>query len=200
MRCTVKRIMLFVLPFLLVSCNAYFPHLRVVRANYNVSRGEYQPAIVDYLRAQGVSEYEPWLAYNLGTVYHYLGESGAAVDRWEAAWESDVDDLMYGARFNRGVFLFEQGRFRDAFREFRYALQINPASRAAKTNMELALERIDAGSELDGDGPRDSTGDEERGESEAGGGQRMLEYLRRKQEQEWRANQEHGVSDEAEDW
>lgn len=196
-----KRIMLVLMPFLLVSCNAYFPHLRVVRANYNVSRGEYQPAIVDYLRAQGISEYEPWLSYNLGTVYHYLGESGAAVDRWEAAWESDVDDLMYGARFNRGVFLFEQGRYQDAFQEFRSALLINPGSRAAKINLELTIERIEAGSELEGEGARSS---EDRDESDDdagnGGGQRMLDYLRRKQEQRWRANQEHAVTDEAEDW
>lgn len=196
-----KRIVLLLMPFLLVSCNAYFPHLRVVRANYYVSRGEYQPAIVDYLRAQGVSEYEPWLAYNLGTVYHYLGESGAAVDRWEAAWESNVDDLMYGARFNRGVFLFEQGRYQEAFSEFRSALRINPGSKSAKTNLELTIERIEAGSELDGEGTRGSGGREEGSEeSQDSGGQRMLDYLRRKQEQQWRANQEHGVSEEARDW
>jgi len=197
----VKRIMLVLMPLLLVSCNAYFPHLRVVRANYNVSRGEYQPAIVDYLRAQGISEYEPWLAYNLGTVYHYLGESGAAVDRWEAAWESNVDDLMYGARFNRGVFLFEQGRYQESFQEFRSALRINPGSRAAKTNLELTIERIAAGSELEGEGARSSTGRDDRSdESQDSGGQRMLDYLRRKQEQQWRANQEQAVTEEANDW
>ncbi|HKK49475.1 MAG TPA: tetratricopeptide repeat protein [Alkalispirochaeta sp.] len=196
-----KRIMLVLMPLLLVSCNAYFPHLRVVRANYNVSRGEYQPAIVDYLRAQGISEYEPWLAYNLGTVYHYLGESGAAVDRWEAAWESNVDDLMYGARFNRGVFLFEQGRYQESFQEFRSALRINPGSRAAKTNLELTIERIAAGSELEGEGARSSTGRDDRSdESQDSGGQRMLDYLRRKQEQQWRANQEQAVTEEANDW
>lgn len=196
-----KRIMLVLMPLLLVSCNAYFPHLRVVRANYNVSRGEYQPAIVDYLRAQGISEYEPWLAYNLGTVYHYLGESGAAVDRWEAAWESNVDDLMYGARFNRGVFLFEQGRYQESFQEFRSALRINPGSRAAKTNLELTIERIAAGSELEGEGARSSAGRDDRSEeSQDSGGQRMLDYLRRKQEQQWRANQEQAVTEEANDW
>jgi tetratricopeptide (TPR) repeat protein len=196
----VKRFLLALLPLFLVSCNAYFPHLRVVRANYNVSRGEYQPAIVDYLRAQGISEYEPWLSYNLGTVYHYLGESGAAVDRWEAAWESDVDDLMYGARFNRGVFLFEQGRFQDAFREFRYALRINPSSRAAKTNLELSIERIEAGSELEGERSRGAGSEGAGGSAPESGGQRMLDYLRRKQEQQWRANQEHSVTEETEDW
>ncbi|MFW5827499.1 MAG: tetratricopeptide repeat protein [Alkalispirochaeta sp.] len=196
-----KRIVLLLMPLLLVSCNVYFPHLRVVRANYNVSRGEYQPAIVDYLRAQGTAEYEPWLAYNLGTVYHYLGESGAAVDRWEAAWESNVDDLMYGARFNRGVYLFEQGRYQEAFQEFRSALRINPGSRAAKTNLELTIERMEAGSELDGDGPRSSSGRSDRSEeSQDSGGERMLDYLRRKQEQQWRANQEQGVTEEARDW
>ena len=196
-----KRLLIALAPLLLVSCNAYFPHLRVIRANYNVSRGEYQPAIVDYLRAQEAQEYEPWLSYNLGTVYHYLGESGAANDRWESAREADVDDLTFGASFNRGVFLFEQGRYQDAFREFRFALQVNPASRAAKTNLELTLERIEAGSELDGEGSRSGDGG---GSTTTGGNDdgatRMLDYVRRKEEQRWRANSEPAPAAEARDW
>lgn len=192
--------MLVVLAMLaLGSCNAYFPHLRVIRANYQVSRGEYQPAIVDYLRAREVEEFQPWLAYNLGTVYHYLGESGAAVDQWELAIGSDVADAGFGASFNQGVYLFEQGRYAAAFQSFRYALQLDPGSRAAKTNMELTLQRLEAGSDIGSD--RQSATGTSAGQSGADGGTtRMLDYIRRKQEQQWRANNQTSLPEGAEDW
>lgn len=197
-----KRFLLGLMPLILVSCNAYFPHLRVIRANYNVSRGEYQPAIVDYLRAQEVPDYSEWISYNLGTVYHYLGESGAAGERWEEARASGVDDLVFGSSFNRGVFLFEQGRYAEAFQEFRFALMVNPASRPAKANLELTLERIEAGSELDGEGGRGETTEGGAGQDPppAGGGNRMLDYVRRKEEQRWRANSEESVPLGERDW
>lgn len=199
----VKRLVILLLPFLLTGCNAYFPHLRVIRANYSVSRGEYQPAIVDYLRAREATEYEHWLAYNLGTVYHYLGESGAASVQWETARESDVDDLMFGASFNRGVFLFEQGRYEEAYREFRFALRVSPGSREAKENLELTLERIDAGSELDGEPAREagaSSGASGDADGDGAGTTRMLDYVRRKEEQRWRANSEMAPPREDRDW
>jgi tetratricopeptide (TPR) repeat protein len=201
-RYPVKRIILGLLPFLLVSCNAYFPHLRVIRANYNVSRGEYQPAIVDYLRAQDAPEYAEWISYNLGTVYHYLGEAGAAGERWEEARASGVDDLVFGSSFNRGVFLFEQGRYAEAFREFRFALMVNPSNRPAKANLELTLERMAAGSELEGEGGRGDTRDGETPDDStaAGGSNRMLDYVRRKEEQRWRANSEESVPEGERDW
>lgn len=183
----------------LSSCNAYFPHLRVIRANYQVSRGEYQPAIVDYLRAREGEEFQPWLSYNLGTVYHYLGESGAAVDQWELAISSAVPEAGFGASFNRGVYLFEQGRYGDAFEAFRYALQLDPGSRAAKTNMELTLQRLEARSDLNGEqsGAASASGG---GRGTDGGTTRMLDYIRRKQEQQWRANNQTSLPDGTEDW
>ncbi|MCG8479542.1 MAG: hypothetical protein MI724_10635 [Spirochaetales bacterium] len=183
----------------LVSCNAYLPHLQVVRANYNVSRGEYQPAIVDYLRAQETAQFEDWLSYNLGNVYHFLGESEAADDRWESARTSNVTDLLFGASFNQGVYLYEQGRYEEALTEFRFALSVEPQSVAAKNNFELTLEKIEAGSELAGRGSVSAGGGSSSSE-DGTGATRMLDYMRRKEEQRWRANVEVGVSPAAEDW
>ena len=184
---------------MLVSCNAYIPHLQVVRANYNVSRGEYQPAIVDYLRAQENAQFEYWLSYNLGNVYHFLGEAEAADDRWEAAGTSNVTDLLFGASFNRGVYLYEQGRYGEALARFRFALSVEPQSIAAKNNFELTLEKIEAGSELAGRGSASIDG----GRSvpqDGTGATRMLDYMRRTEEQRWRANLDAGVSPAAADW
>ena len=122
--------------------------MRVARGNYNVSRGEYQRAIVDYLRARDEQQYEPWIAYNLGNVYHFLGEADAALDQWDIAQQTDVTDLQFGAGFNRGVYLFEQGRYEEALPHFRFALRIDPTSVAAKQNYELTLTRLNSGSGL----------------------------------------------------
>ena len=185
--------------WMLVSCNAYVPHLQVVRANYNVSRGEYQPAIVDYLRAQETAQFGNWLSYNLGNVYHFLGEAEAADDRWEAARSSNVTDLLFGASFNQGVYLYEQGRYGEALAQFRFALSVEPESVAAKNNFELTLEKIEAGSELAGRS-RASTESGSGVSQDGTGATRMLDYMRRTEEQRWRANLDAGVSPTASDW
>lgn len=184
----------------LASCTPYAPHGRVLRANYNVSRGEYQAAIVDYLRALESGEYELWLSYNLANVYHYLGESGAALDRWTNAQNADVTDLMFGAAFNSGVYLYEQGRYEEAFGRFRFALTIDPTNVDAKRNLELTLGKIDAESEIAEEGGTASAGVATQNAEGPGAGTRMLDYVRRKEEQRWRASSEIETEPGVRDW
>ncbi|POR03593.1 hypothetical protein AU468_04930 [Alkalispirochaeta sphaeroplastigenens] len=187
--------------FFLPGCNAYGPHFLVLEGNYSVSRGEYQAAIVSYLRAQEAGEYGPWLSYNLGNVYHYLGESGAALERWDSSREVDSRDILFGASFNSGVYYFEQGRYRDARRQFRIALEVNPSSVAAKQNLELTLERLSAEADLTGAGGAVERPGTVREISPGGAGaNRMLDYIKRREEQRWRANQETRVSPDVQDW
>lgn len=184
------------------GCSLDLPHLRVVRGNYNVSRGEYQRSIVDYLRARGDGAYEPWIAYNLGNVYHYLGEAEAAIDRWNVAEESGVPDLQFGAAFNRGVYFLEQGRYSEALEQFRFALIIDPSNIDAKRNFEIAIERLEAREGID----RDVEGEQSSPSTTAATDQpestatRMLDYIRRKEEQQWRANAEYQPEPEERDW
>lgn len=187
---------------LLSGCTVYGPHFLTIRANYNFSRGEYQLAIVDYLRAGETGQYDRWLAYNLGNVYHFLGESNAALERWEFARATDSRDLIFKASFNRGTFFFEQGRYREARRHFRTALEIDPGSTAAKRNFELALERLAAETDLTGDvAPLEADARTSQVEARTtDGGSRMLDYMRRREEQRWRASQEVRVSPDVEDW
>lgn len=186
----------------IASCTPYTPHARVVRANYNVSRGEYQAAIVDYLRALESEQYELWLSYNLANVYHYLGESGAAVERWDDAQGGDVADLIFGAAFNSGVYLYERGHYEEAFDRFRYALTIDPMNVDAKQNLELTLGKISAEAEIGEDGDT-SPSTTEVDNAEVGGpgtGTRMLDYVRRKEEQRWRASSESTPETGVRDW
>lgn len=185
---------------MLTSCGQDIPQLRVIRGNYNVSRGDYQMAIVDYLRARGESEYDPWIAYNLGNVYHFLGEAEAAVEQWNRAQNVDVRDLQFGAAFNRGVYLFEQGRYDEALSQFRFALTVNPSSMDAKRNFETTLERIESGAGLTRDGISESEEGEDQSQTPESTATRMLDYVRRKEEQRWRANAEQDGPGEARDW
>ncbi|SIQ64232.1 Tetratricopeptide repeat-containing protein [Alkalispirochaeta americana] len=194
-------VVVVVVIFSLPGCNIHRPHILALGGNYSVSRGEYQAAIVSYLRAQESAEYSPWLSYNLGNVYHYLGESEAALERWDSSRESDSRELLFGASFNSGVYYFEQGRYREARRQFRIALEVNPSSVAAKQNFELTLERLSAEADLTGAGGLTERAGPASGISPGGAGtNRMLDYIKRREEQRWRANQETRVSPDVQDW
>lgn len=186
----------FVSLIVFAGCGGYVPHLLVMRANYNVSRGQYQNAVVDYLRASENTDYNHWISYNLGNVYHALGENTGAVEMWERALESDTAELMFGASFNRGVFLYERGRYREALEQFKVALQVAPTSRAAKKNFELTLEKIQAEEEIgrsnDSTAPVKAVADQS--------SSRILDYVGRKEEQRWRANAEQAVDPSVQDW
>ncbi len=177
------------------SCDRYGAHAMVIRANYNVSRGDYQNAIVDYLRAAEVMEYEPWLSYNLGNVYHSLGESQAALEMWDLAQTVEVNDLLFGAAFNRGVYYFEQGDFERASAQFRFALRIDGADLAAKRNLELSLEKLRAEGDLTAGGAES----EQRVQASGSGG-RIIDYIRRKEEQRWRSNATRAPEPGVRDW
>jgi tetratricopeptide (TPR) repeat protein len=165
-------------------------HIRVLRANYAYGQGRFQNATVDYLRAWEAAEYQPWIAYNLGNVYYALGEVQAALGMWQRAQESDEPDILFGVTFNKGVFYYERGRYQDAYTQFQHALEIDPASVDAKTNLELALQKIRAGEQVVRGDPTGGAG----GEGPSPQTVRILEYVRRKEETRWFATEE--VEDE----
>jgi tetratricopeptide (TPR) repeat protein len=195
-----RVVVVVVAAVLLASCSGEWPHARVIRANYNVSRGEYQRSIVDYLRAREETVFEPWIAYNLGNVYHFLGEADAALDQWDIAQEAAVPDLQFGARFNRGVYYLEQARYDAALRAFRSALLIDPTSVAAKGNFEIALSRLESASGFSREEERVDDGGDSGTTAPESTATRMLDYIRRKEEQQWRANAEVQPAVEEEDW
>ncbi|MFP4010518.1 MAG: tetratricopeptide repeat protein [Spirochaetaceae bacterium] len=177
---------------LLSSCGTE-THLRVLRANYAFGQGRFQNATVDYLRAFETGEYGRWIAYNLGNVYYALGEVQAALGMWERAGDSDEADILFGVAFNKGVYYYERGRYRDAYTQFQRALEIDPGNVDAKVNLELALRKIRAGEQVvRGEPPEDG------GEAEGNSAQtvRILEYVRRKEENRWFAADD--VEDEPE--
>ncbi len=208
MRSLLPALLALMVP-MIVGCNAYGPHIQTLRGNYAFSSGDYQPAIVDYLRAQEDGMFEGWIAFNLGNVYFFLGESPAALDRWDAARDTGDRDIMFRSAFNHGVFFFEQGRYREAFHQFRNALELSPGDVSARHNMEMTVVRLLADSDLSqrsdertSSPPHDSSSDQSPGDSalDQGTANRMLDYMRRREEQRWRANIEQAPDPEVEDW
>jgi tetratricopeptide (TPR) repeat protein len=205
---------------LITACSGYTPIIEVVRGNLAYGRGDYQGALVHYMVALEDAPSDAWTRFNIGNVYYALGEHEAALEVWHDARrviEEDADaganelSLIYATSYNRGVLLYQQGQYAVAYDELRYALSVNSSSPDAKANLELALSKLQAASAAsanaggEGSGgasggvspqPPDDPGDEGPGEQTL----RILEYVRRKETQQWFANREIESQDHPQDW
>lgn len=195
--------------FFLSGCSAGAPMLSVLRGNVAYARGDFQSALVHYLATEEDVSDRAWLMFNVGNVYYAMGEQEAALAAWsDAQVASGIPEatsldarqttLVHAASYNRGVLLFQQGRFDAARDEFRYALEVNSRSMAAKRNLEITLARLESAEqaseprETQGDGPPDPSDDEQT--------IRILEYVRRKEAQRWFANREDEELGDVQDW
>jgi tetratricopeptide (TPR) repeat protein len=187
----------------LAGCAPAGPMVSVLRGNLAYARGEYQAALVHYLAAED-SKSDAWVLFNTANVYYALGEQDAALETWDRArnaGEGSEDgpavELVHSASFNRGVLLFERGQYDAAYDEFRYALSLAPTSLATKRNLEIALER---GRAADPEGPGAGTGNGEAADANDTSTLRILEYVRRKEADQWFANREEIEAGSVRDW
>jgi len=163
---------------LLSGCSDLPVYLKVMEGNYDFARGEYMDANFSYLQAYEEIKYRPRISYNLGNVYHSLGETEAAEEQWDSAAEDGADaDLQYRIAFNRGVLLYESGRYQEAFNEFRRALLLQPTDFEAKVNLEYSLRKLSSRRGETEGGTRSEKSAEEPEVSEEA--KRILEYVRR---------------------
>ncbi len=195
---------------LLLGCAPVRPVLSVIRGNLAYGRGDYQAALLHYLSTEHDTASQGWLLFNTANVYFALGEQEAALEAWDrarqavAALDSEsraaATTLIHAASYNRGVLLYQQGEYRAAYDEFRYALKVESRSVAAKENLELALQKTRAAeqgsqAESTADPVSDET-DDERGSTTL----RILEYVRRKEAQRWHASREIDELTDPRDW
>ena len=181
----------------LTSCGVVEPHLSVLRGNYAFGQGRYQAATVNYLAALERQQFEQWITFNLGNVYFALGENESALGMWQSARAAESEQLLFGVHFNTGLLLYETGRYREAYDEFVRALRLNSTSVEAKLNLELALARVQAGDGVAA--PRRGESGVQEGESpdEA---QRILQFIRRREEPKWFAVDEIPEQERSDDW
>ncbi len=181
------------------ACGAVPQQVAVLRGNYQFSQGEYQGATVQYLDALRSDDYTAVVAYNLGNVYHAQGESEAAVRMWEEAADNAGPDILFLVSFNRGILLYELGRYREAAEAFRYALTLDGTHVDAKKNLELSLRKLETGS------PESATGGQAAeirpAPGDADTADRVLEFVRRRGVEQWIANRtDSDPSGDVQDW
>ena len=197
----------FLLMIVLGSCSAVSPMVSVVRGNLAYVRGEFQAALVHYLDTEVRRGDRSWLLFNIGNVYYALGEHDAALASWQEAMQRAAGNgsrtaqtaaMIYVSAFNRGVLFYERGLYQEAHDEFRYALEVNSRSVAAKTNVELALLRRRAAEEARRFGP--VSPESRQGDVDTPQTVRILEYIRRKEAQRWHANRDADQLFDQRDW
>ncbi len=180
---------------LTLSCSVRNPYIDVIQGNYYYGRGLYQSAVVAYLRALEQKTHSQWVRYNLGNVYHSLGESEAAAAMWEEASATDNDELRFHIAFNRGTLMYELGRYKEAYEEFKRAVQLRPSSVETKVNLELSLRKM-GGAAAPSSQKRDRPQEDRRREDP----DRILDYVRKKETNRWAASEQWDSSGDQDDW
>jgi len=168
-----------VLVFALCSaCTLSQVQLRTLEANNAFTQGSYQDAMVRYLDSAGLDpSIRQILSYNLANVYHSLGEVDAAFSFWNQALASSDAELLFNTEFNKGLALYEQGKYIDAEQSFRRALQLDPSNMDAKINLELCYKKNDGQSR----NLRQSPAAQKPAQAVNLATERLLEYVKRKE-------------------
>lgn len=187
--------------FTLTSCADWSDGAGVLYGTYSTMRGEYQGAALTYLQfLENPNKNTPWVQYNLGNVYQFLGESNAALSLWLSIDDTPSSELSFRLAFNKGYLFFQKGQYQEAFDSFKQALVLRPASLEAKQNLELTLAKIQA---LNNNPvvalPRSQEGSRNPSatpqETRA-----MLDYIRRLESEKWKNLKEKPESTDSSDW
>jgi tetratricopeptide (TPR) repeat protein len=104
-------------------------------------RGLYEEAAAAYLSVAPTTfgpSASAVLSFDLANVYARLGEGAAASELYARVRKTGLASLSASAWYNEGLLLYEKGRYAEAYRAFRSALELNPGDEDARWNLELA--------------------------------------------------------------
>ncbi|GHV94652.1 hypothetical protein AGMMS50293_09720 [Spirochaetia bacterium] len=162
--------------------------LLILEGNFLNSRGRYNEAVSSYLKALEHEDAAPYAEYGLGSVYYALDESKAALERFadsrkilETRSPVDHRELRFRNNYNTGVVLFGEGDFAAAVEAFRESLRADPERIEAKRNLELSLLLLAR--------ERAGQGGAEQGQQESESRAALFEYLRQKEQQQWKSRE-----------
>ena len=163
---------------LFFSCGGIETHVEVLKGNYAFTRGEYQEANIAYLRVLQKNIHTGYISYNLGNVYHALGEPEAAREEWVRSLDTGDNRVLFRVLFNQGVLSYELGLYEEAYVSFRKALVLDPGDIGAKVNLEYCLQKINRqGSRQASQSTQSGTGKTTPGDDV----ERVLEYIRHRE-------------------
>ncbi len=177
---------------LLGSCSLLEPGLSVLQGNYAFQQGDYQKALLHFLDQQDQDGHKERIEYNIADVYYALGEGDSALEQWTKTGQTTDEDVLFASRFNSGVVLYQNGRFAEAYKAFRAALELKSTSLEAKKNLELALERME--NEARSSDTRGTAASPEASEDV----RRIMQYIKRKEGSQWSQQADSEPADQ--DW
>lgn len=178
------------------SCSRVQAYYYVANGNYQFQRGNYQDANVDYFMARETGIYSDEISYNLGNLYHSLGENSAAVVEWDQVPATVQPALYERVLFNRGVVLYEKGEYQLAYDLFRQVLKLNPVNVSAKINLEYSLSKLSNLSGLSEQVLESGSLDQASSKDV----ERIFQYIRSKKEGQWRSVDQQQSETSANDW
>jgi len=171
---------------ILCGCSGISGKLLIMEGNFKNTRGDYNGAILSYVKALEYADAAPYSEFGLGSVYFTLGEEKAALERFAEARNmletfdpAAGRELRYRIHYNTGVVLFSEGDFSGAVDSFREALKTDGGKKDAKRNLELSIQSL-ARKNVSGGGNND-------GESESRAV--LFEYIQQKELNQWKSRE-----------
>ncbi|GEM_PF-1458046 len=111
--------------------------------NQAYSRGDYQPALDDYRKAQVARPDLPALNYNAGNVLYQQGDYARAISEAQRSTNASDPDIAAKSFYSVGENYYRQGKLHDALDAFKNALRIDPSDHDAKYNVEVIQAQLD---------------------------------------------------------
>jgi Ca-activated chloride channel family protein len=164
-----------------------------MEGNFFNSRGMYTEAISSYLKTLDYPDTAPYGEYGLGSAYFALEEGKAALERYGDSekglgnLKGNHRELLYRIRYNSGIIHFEEGDYDGAVRAFREALEIDGGHVEAKRNLELSLLTLSHNNNSPAAGSSRNSGTD--GEGGEAGNSALFEYLRGKEQDQWKSRE-----------
>lgn len=113
----------------------------VNRGIVHAAREEYEAAVADYRKAEGMNPESPEVAINLGNLWYISGYFHKAVERYAFALENSSDHRDV-AHYNRGMALEKAGDLDLAIADYQAALQISPEWERAQKSLNKVREKL----------------------------------------------------------
>jgi Ca-activated chloride channel family protein len=118
-------------------------HRRTEKGNALYLKGQAEPALSEYQKAQAAIPEAPQLHYDIGNVLYRQENWAGAAEAYEHALGVAGPDLSSRAAYNLGNALFHDEKYDDAVKAYTRALKSAPKDIDAKHNLEMALRALE---------------------------------------------------------
>ncbi|MFP4508942.1 MAG: tetratricopeptide repeat protein [Spirochaetota bacterium] len=192
-----KSVLIVLLSLVLTGCGLTSRHFGIAYGNFEFSQGRFSQAADRYARVHAATEdndLDQLISYNTASVRYAIGDVDSAVSYWTSSEESEDALVRFRSAYNLGVLLFQQGRYRQAYEQFRSALRIEPGDADTQHNLELAFNRWQNTSQSQSEGATESR------ETLSPDAEGLLEEIRRRNADQFRVRTDPTPGSDVNDW